>query len=162
MPTLGTQQINIGPLELGLSLVTALPAAGNASTTGILDLQAIAPNSDAQRLGRIAIVVPNIPGNTAGAGVTVALQAAPPSLVAGSTSVAPNTNTPGAFITPAVAQTLTVPAVAVTGSLATIYYMTLAIDPATGSPYEFYQFVITTPAQVTPAGENITVAWMYA
>lgn len=159
---IGNQQINLGPIELALSLNTALPAAGANVTTGILDLQSIAPNGDAWRLGRIAVLFPNLPENNAGAGITVALQAAPPSLVAGApTAVAPATPPPGAFVTPAVAQTLTVPAVANGGSTANIYYFTLAFD-ANGSPYQFYQFVITTPAQVQSQGENIVIAYVSA
>jgi len=153
--------INIGPLELALTLNTQLPAAGANVTTGTLDLQSIAPNGDAWRLGRIAVVMPAIAGNTAGAGITIALQAAPPSLVAGSLAIAPLTPPAGAFVTPAVAQTLTVAAVANGGSTANIYYFTLPFD-ANGSPYQFVNFVITSPAQIVSQNENVVIGYVNA
>ena len=153
--------VNIGPLELALSLNTQLPAAGTNVTTGTLDLQSIAPNGDAWRLGRIAVVMPAIAGNTAGAGITIALQAAPPSLVAGSAAIAPLTPPAGAFVTPAVAQTLTVAPVANGGSTAGLYYFTLPFD-SNGSPYQFLNFVITNPAQVASQNEVITIGYVNA
>ncbi len=158
---IGNQQINLGPLDLALSVGLALPAANANATTGILDLQSIAPMGDAWRLGRLAVIFPNLPENNAGAGITVDLQAAPPSLVAGQTGAAPNNPPPGAFITPPVAQKLTVAAVANGGSAANIYYFTLAFDP-NGSPYQFYQFLVTVPAQVASQGEQILIAWVDA
>lgn len=162
MPTLGQQQINLGAIDLNLALNTALPAAGANVATGIIDLEAIGQNSDAWRLGRFAVVIPALPENTAGAGVTIALQAAPPSLVAGNPAgVAPNVPPPGAFAAPAVAQTLTVAAVAGSGSTANVYYFTPAFD-VNGNTMQFYQFIITTPAQVASQGENILIAWVDA
>lgn len=159
MGAINSTPFNIGPADLNLSITQALPAAGANVTTGILDLQSIAPNGDAWRLGRIGITFPNVPGNAAGAGITVALQAAPPSLV--NSSSAPAMPVPGAFVTPAVAQTLTVAAVN-GGSAANVYYMTLAFDAATGSPYQFYQFLITAPAQAATMGEPIQIAFLNA
>jgi hypothetical protein len=162
MPTLGQQQINLGAIDLNLALNTALPVAGANVTTAVLDLEAVGPNSDAWRTGRFAVVFPNLPENTAGAGITVALQAAPPSLLAGSPAgVAPNIPPPGAFAAPLVAQTLTVAAVAGTGSFANVYYFTPAFD-ANGNTMQFYQFVITVPAQVNTLAENILIAWVDA
>lgn len=152
-------QINVGPQDQQLSVSLALPGAGLNALTGVLDLQAIAPNSNAWRLGRIAVNIPAIPENTAGAGITVALQAAPPSLVVGASAIAPNTPPPGAFITPICSQTITIAAVVLTGSLPTIAYFTLAFDP-TGSVYQFYQFLVSTPAQVAPVGEQLTIGWI--
>ena len=117
MPTLGQQQINIGPLDLNLSVTQALPVAGAAVTTGILDFQSIAPNGDAWRLGRIAVKVPVIAGNVAN-GITIAIQAANADLTTGAASIAPNLPNPAAFATPPVAQTLTIAAVAGTCSAA--------------------------------------------
>lgn len=151
--------INIGPQDINLGVSVALPAAGANVTTAILDMQAIAPNSAAWRLGRFQITFPNLPENNAGAGITVDLQAAPPSLTAGAAAIAPATPPPGAFVTPAVAQKLTVAAVAGNGSKANNYYMTPAFD-ANGSTYQFYQFVITVPAQVASQGEPITIQWV--
>ena len=152
--------INIGPIDLALSTTLALPAAGANTTTPTLDFQSIAPNGDAWRLGRIAIVVPAIPGNVAG-GVTVALQAAPPLLTGGVNAIAPLQPAPGAFVTPAVAQTLTIAAVANGGSTANIYYMTLPFD-ANGSPYQFVNFVVTAVAGSGTAAESITIGFMPA
>lgn len=159
MGAINNTPLNIGPLDLNLSVITALPGAGANVTSGILDFQSIAPNGDAWRLGRIGIIVPNIPGNSAATGITVALQAAPPSLVAGAAAIAPLTPPPGAFVTPAVAQTLTIPPVAVAGSPANVFYMTLPFD-ANGSPYQFVQFLITCPAGSAPQGENITIGYI--
>jgi hypothetical protein len=160
MGAINNTPFNIGPADLNLSVTQALPAAGANVTTGILDLQSIAPNGDAWRLGRIGITFPNLPENNAGAGITVSLQAAPPSLV--NSPSAPALPVPGVFVTPAVAQTLTVAAVAGNGSAANVYYMTLAFDPATGSPYQFYQFLITTPGGVNTQGEPIQIAFLNA
>jgi len=159
MGAINNTPFNIGPADLNLSVVQALPAAGANVITGILDLQSIAPNSDAWRTGRIGITFPNVPGNAAGTGITVDLQAAPPSLV--NSPSAPALPVPGAFVTPAVAQKLTVASVN-GGSAANTYYMTLAFDAATGSPYQFYQFLITVPAQAATAGENVTIAFLNA
>ncbi len=157
------QLINLGPQDLNLALNTPLAAAGAAVTSGILDLQSIAPNGDAWRLGRIAIVVPALPeNNDITKSITVDLQAANASLVAGNPAgVAPNTPPPAAFATPLVAQKLSVTGVAVAGSAANIYYMTLAFDP-NGNPFQFYQFVITTPAGIVTQAENILIAWVDA
>lgn len=155
------QQINIGPMDLALAINIALPAAAANVTTGVLDLQSIAPNGDAWRTGRIAVIFPTLAENTAGAGLTIGLRAAPPSLTTGAAAVAPATPVPGAFVTPLVAQTLTVPAVASTGSVGAVYYFTLAFDE-NGSPYQFYQFIITTPAQVATVGEIVTIGFVDA
>ena len=155
-------QINVGPQDIVLSVNQALPAAGANVTTAILDLQATAPNSNAWRLGRIAVIVPALPeNNDVTKSITVDLQVAPPSLTAGAASVAPNTSVPGAFITPVCAQKISITGVAATGSLATIAYFTLAFDP-TGSTYQFYQFVITTPAGTNTVGEIVSIGWIDA
>jgi hypothetical protein len=151
--------INLGPQDVNLAVSIALPAAGQSATTNILDLQSIAPQGNAWREGRFVVSFPALPENNAGAGITVALQAAPPSLIA--SQPAPALPVPGAFVTPAVGQTLTIPAVANGGSAASNNYFTLAFD-ANGSPYQFYQFLVTVPAQVATQGEVITIAWVYA
>lgn len=148
---------NISATDLHLSVTQALPGAGANVTTGVLDLQAVAPNSDAWQLGLLSVLFPNLPENV-GTGITVALQAAPPSLVAGSASIAPNQSVPGAFVTPQCAQTITLVGVAGTGTFATKVYFTLALDP-NGSTYQFYQFLITTPAGTNATGEPIVIAW---
>lgn len=153
--------INLGPQDINLQVQQALPAAGQNVTTSILDLQAVAPHSNAWRLGRFVITVPNLPENNAGAGITVAMQVAPPSLTGGSAAIAPQTPAPGAFITPPTSQTFTVAAVAGTGSAAQVGYMTLSLDQ-NGSNYQFYQFLITVPAGVVTQGEQITIAFEYA
>ena len=153
-------QYNIGPMDTQLTLTQALPAVNTNVTTGILDLQSIAPNGNAWRLGRIAVIVPALPENTV-TGITIALQAAPPSLTGGSSAIAPLTPAPGAIVTPPTSQTFTIAAVAAVGSAAQIGYFTLAFD-ANGSPFQFYQFLITTPAGVTTVGEIVTIGWVYA
>ena len=160
MPTLGQQQYNIGPIDLLLSVSQALPAAGAAVTTSVLDFQSIAPNGDAWRLGRIAVKVPAIAGNVAN-GITIALQAANADLTTGAGSIAPNLPNPAAFATPAVAQTLTIAAVAGTGSPASIYYFTLPLD-SYGNPYQFAQFVITSGAGAATASEVVTIGFANA
>src|ERR1035437_6595839 len=92
-------QINVGPQDAALSINQALPVAAANLTTPILDLQAVSPNSNAWRLGRIQVSIPALPENT-GTGITVAMQVAGPSLTAGAASIAPGPVVPGAFITP--------------------------------------------------------------
>ena len=152
------QLINLAPQDLNLSISQALPAAGANVTTGVIDMQAIAPNSDAWTDGVFAITFPALPENTVAGGITVALQAAPPSLTAGAAAIAPNTPPPGAFITPADAQTVTLAGIAGTGTGAQKLYLTLAFDP-NGSPYQFYQFLITVTAGIVTQGELVTIAW---
>ena len=148
---------NLAPQDINLGLTTNLPAAGANVTSGILDMQAIAPNSDAWTDGVFAINFPNLPENQ-GTGITVALQAAPPSLTAGAAAIAPYTPPPGAFVTPADAQTVTLVGVAGTGTAAQKLFLNMAFD-ANGSPYQFYQFVITTPAGTITQAEPILIAW---
>ena len=149
--------MNIAPQDAALSINQALPAAGANVTTPILDLQATSPNSNAWRLGRIQVSIPALPENT-GTGITIALQAAPPLLTAGAASIAPNTALPGAFVTPTCAQTITITG-QVGGTPAQLAYFTLAFD-STGSTYQFYQFVITTPAGTVTVGEIINIGWI--
>ena len=150
--------INVAVQDAALSINQALPAANASVTTPVLDLQAVAPNSNAWRLGRIAVALPNLPENT-GTGITVALQVAPPLLTAGAASIAPNTSVPGAFITPVCAQTITFTGVAGTGTGPLSAYFTLAFDP-TGSTYQFYQFIVTTPAGTITLGEILNIGWI--
>lgn len=149
--------INIAPADVNLSVQMPLPAANANNTTPVLDLQAIAPNSNAWQTGRIKVTIPALPENTAGAGITLAIQAAPPSLTSG--IKAPALYPPGAFITPNPSQTITVAAVANGGSLANVYYFNLPCD-ANGSTYQFIQFLQTTPAGVATQGENITYQYI--
>lgn len=149
--------INVGPQDAALSINQALPAAAANVTTAVLDLQATSPNSNAWRLGRIQVTVPALPENT-GTGITIAMQVAPPLLTAGAASIAPNTTVPGAFITPVCAQTITLTG-AVGGTPAQIAWFTLAFDP-TGSTYQFYQFLITTPAGTVTVGEIVNIGWI--
>lgn len=150
--------INIGPQDAQLLLNTALPAAGQNVTTAVLDMQGVDPMSSFHKLGRFVIQFPNLPENTTGAGITVAMQVAGPSLT--NSPPAPQLPVPAAFAAAPVAQTLTVVAVAGTGSAAANYYMTPTFDTY-GSCYQFYQFVITVPAGVVTTGENIVIAWVY-
>ena len=151
--------INIGAQDAALSIRQALPAAGANVTTPVLDLQATSPNSNAWRLGRIAVSIPALAENT-GTGITIAMQCAPPLLTAGSASIAPQTAVPGVFVTPTCAQTITFTG-GVGGTPAQIAWFTLAFDP-TGSTYQFYQFVITTPAGTVTLGEIVNIGWIDA
>lgn len=159
--TLGQGQvINVGPQDLSLSVSQVLPAAGAAATTGILDLQALAPNSNAWRLGRFLVSIPAIPeNNDTTKSYTIDLKVAPPSLTAGAAQVAPQNVVPGTFVTPTCAQKITITGVGVTGSLATNVYFTLAFD-GSGSVYQFYEFVVTAPAGITASGEVINIGWI--
>ena len=149
---------NLAPQDLNLSLSQALPASGANVTTGYLDMQFVGPNSNSWADGVFAVSFPNLPENTVAAGITVAVQAAGPLLTQGASAIAPNQPSPGAFATPLDAQTLTLAGVAGTGTAATKLYLNPAFD-ATGSPYQFYQFVITTTAGIITQGELITIAW---
>jgi hypothetical protein len=151
-------QINVGPQDAALSINQALPVANANLTTPILDLQAVAPNSNAWRLGRIQVSIPALAENT-GTGITVAMQVAGPSLTAGAASIAPGPVVPGAFITPVCAQTITFAGVAAIGTAPLTAWFTLAFD-LTGSTYQFYQFVITTPAGTVTVGEIMTIGWI--
>jgi hypothetical protein len=148
--------INVGPRDTQLSVTVALPAGGANTTSDVIDLSAIAPNSSAWSMGRFAIIVPAIAGNVAD-GITVTMKVAGPNLTA--SFPAPAAAVPAAFITPPVSQVATVSAVAVTGSDAQILYMIPTFD-VSGSTYEFYEFVIASGAGVTAAGENIEIAWI--
>lgn len=149
---------NLAPQDLDISISQAVPAAGANVTTGILDMQFVGPNSDSWRDGVFAINFPAMPENT-GTGITVALQCAPASLTGGNPAAsAPNTPGPGAFITPPDAQTVTLAGVAATGTPASKLFLSPAFD-ANGTPYQFYQFLITTPAGTNTVGEIITIAW---
>lgn len=151
--------INIGPIDLNNAITFALPAAGATTVFGTLDMQAIAPNSDAWRLGRLAVVIPAIGGNDVVADtITITLQAAPPLLTAGASSAAPNNPVPGAFVTPLCSQVITIPGVVAGGSVAQKAYFTMAFD-ANGSPYQFYQFSVAVNASITTIGELVTIGW---
>lgn len=151
--------INVGMFDAQLTLNTALPGAGANVTTGILDFSAMAPNSNAWRMGRIGIFFPNLPENVVAAGITVTLYAAVASLTAGTSAIAPNTPPPGAFAQPAVSQVATLAGLAGTGTPATVLWMTLPFDP-TGSTMQFVQFVITVTAGINTLGENIQISWV--
>ena len=150
--------INVAVQDAALSIAQALPAAGANVTTPILDLQAVAPNSNAWRLGRIQVSVPALPENT-GAGITVALQAAPPSLVAGAASIAPLFCCSWRVCYSGVRPNDYVRRSLLAHGLAQVAYFTLAFD-STGSTYQFYQFVITTPAGTVTVGEIVNIGWI--
>lgn len=149
--------INVAPFDAALSINVALPASGANITTGIIDMGAIAPNSNAWRLGRFAVLFPAMPENNVVANtITVTMKAAPPSLTGGASAVAPNTPLPGAFVT--TTQVITVAGVVAGGSIAQYGYFTLAFDP-TGSPYQFYEFTIVVGA-INTVGETVTIGWI--
>lgn len=147
----------LAPGDKNLSVTFNIAAANSNITSAVLDLQAVAPNSNAWQQGRFAVEIPALPENTTGAGVTFSLQVAPVSLTSG--VKAPLLPPPGTFITPICAQTITIPAVAIGGSVATVAYFNLATD-LNGSTYQFYQFLQTTPAGVATVGETIIIEWV--
>lgn len=150
---------NLGPVDVALQVTQALPAAGQSVTTGTLDLQNVALSSDAWRLGRFLVSIPALPENTTGAGITFTLYAAAPALTGA--GIAPAQPVPAAFAQPICTQVVTLSAVAGLGSAATNAYFTMAFD-VNGSTLQFYQFVISTPAQVTTQGEVVTISFVYA
>lgn len=154
---MATPIINVGPQDAQLTLNTALPAVSTNVNTGILDLEANGGNSNAWRMGRFAIYFPNLPENNTGAGITVTMSCANSSLT--NSSPAPAPAVPGTFAQPAVSQIATLSSVGVTGSAATVLYMTPAFDN-TGSTFQFYQFNIAVPAGVITQGENVVIAWV--
>jgi hypothetical protein len=149
--------INVGPGDMQLALVVPLPAAAANVVTGIIDLGTSSPNSNAWRMGRFQIVVPALPENNTGAGITVTMACAGPSLTAG--SIAPLPIVPGTFAAPLTSQVTTLAAVTVGGSLAFQGFMTAAFD-STGSTFQFYQFTIAVPALVVTQGENVQIVWI--
>lgn len=145
--------INIGPLDLANSVSFPVPASGTNFTTGIIDLQAVGPNSDAARLGRIAIVVPAMPeANVVANTITIAIQGAPASLLAGNTAIAPALPPPGAFATQ---QTITLAGIVNGGIPAQVVYASLPFD-GNGTPYQFLQFLVTTGA-INTLNETMTI-----
>jgi hypothetical protein len=149
--------INVGAFDGQLTLYTPLPASGANVTTGILNLEAYAPNSNAWRMGRIGIFFPNLPENVVAAGITVTLYAASSSLT--NSLPAPAPAVPGAFAQPAVSQVGTVAGIAGTGTPAQVLWMTLPFD-STGSTYQFVQFVIAVTAGINTLGEKIQISWV--
>lgn len=152
--------IILGPQDKAISLTMALPAAAANNTTGIIDLQAVGPFSDAWRLGLFAVTIPAIPAHTDSTkSITLELKAAPPSLTL--SSPAPSMPVPGTFVTPINAQKISIAGVAATGSAAQTVYFYAALD-ANGSTFQFYQFLQTVPSGDNNAGEIITYQWMNA
>ena len=149
--------INIGLQESLLSVSVTLPAAGNNTTSSNIDLQAVGPFSAADRLGLFQVSVPAIVGNTTGSGITIAMQVAEPSLTL--SPVAPGLPVAGSFAAPNPSSTVTVAAVASTGSAAGYYYFQLPLD-GNGNVYQFYNFLVTVPSGPTTASEVVTIAFI--
>jgi hypothetical protein len=149
--------INIGPQDIILAVQLPLPAAGANATTAIIDLGVNGGNSNAWQLGRFAIQCQALPENTVAAGITIAMQCAPPSLT--NSQPAPGYNVPGAFITPVTTQTTTIAGVAGIGSAAFQGFQVPTFD-STGSTYQFYQWLVTVTAGIVTQGEILTIAWV--
>ena len=150
--------INIGPGDSQMAINIALPAANASVTTGTLDLGTTAPNSAAWSLGRFHIICPALAENNTGAGITVTMVVAGPSLT--NSPVAPQPAVPSAFAAPTTSQITTIAAVAAGGSPAFSAWQTAAFDSA-GSTQQFYQWTIAVPAGVVTAGEVLTIVWEY-
>ena len=149
--------INIGPGDSTMAISLALPVANSSVTTGILDLGTTAPNSAAWRMGRFQILCPALTENNTGAGITVTMAVAGPSLT--NSPVAPQPAVPGAFAAPLTSQVTTIAAVAAGGSLAFNAYQLPAFD-STGSTYQFYQWTVSVPAGVATQGEALQIVWV--
>jgi hypothetical protein len=150
--------INVGPGDTAMTISIPLPAANASVVTGILDLGTSAPNSSAWRLGRFHIICPALAENTTGAGITVTMAVAGPSLT--NSPVAPQPAVPGTFAAPTTSQITTIPAVAAGGSLAFSAWQTAAFD-STGSTQQFYQWTVAVPAGVATQGEALQIVWEY-
>ena len=72
--------INLGPQDAFLQLATvAVPPNGQNNLSGVLDLEAVGPFSDAKHLGLIAVTVPAMPELVSGT-LTLQIQVAEASL----------------------------------------------------------------------------------
>ena len=150
--------INIGVGDVAMAINIPLPAANASVTTGTLDLGTTAPNSAAWRLGRFHIICPALAENNTGAGITVTMAVAGPSLTL--SPGAPQPAVPGDFAAPITSQVTTIAAVAAGGSPAFSAWQTAAFD-STGSTQQFYQWTIAVPAGVATAGEVLQIVWEY-
>jgi hypothetical protein len=127
-----------------LSVTLALPAAAANNTTGIIDFQAIDPQSDSWRLGRICATVPALPNHTDSTKViTLEIQTAGASLT--TSPSAPALPVPGAFGNANPRQIGSIPGVATSGSAVTKIYFTLPVD-SDGSTSQFVEFLQTVPS----------------
>lgn len=151
----------IGPQDAALSVSLALPAVNASNTTGVMDLQAITPESDAWRLGRICAIVPALPNHTDSTkSITLEIQSAEASLTL--SPVAPALPVAGTFANANPRQQGSVAGVAFVGSAPTTLYFTIPCD-ANGSSQQFIQFVQSVPAaDGNLTGQVITYSWVAA
>lgn len=148
----------IGTQDSQLSVTLALPAANASNTTGIIDFQAIDPQSDSWRLGRIVAIIPALPNHTDSTKViTLEIQTAGASLT--TSPIAPALPVPGSFGNANPRQIASIPGLATSGSLATTVYFTLPVDSG-GSTNQFVSFLQSVPASDgNNTGSSITYAW---
>lgn len=147
----------IGPQDSQLSVTLALPAAAANNTTSALDLQAIAPLSDAWRLGRICATIPALVNHTDSTKtITLEILKATASLV--SSPIAPALPVAGSFAAANPRQIGGVPGVATTGSLAQTLYFTIPCD-ANGNTLQFVEFLQTVPSG---DGDNTASSIVYS
>jgi len=149
----------IGPIDSQLSVTLALPAAAANNTTGVIDLQSIAPYSDGWRLGRICAVIPALPNHTDSTKtITLEIKAASASL--SSSPVAPALPVAGSFAAANPRQIGGVAGVASTGSLATTLYFTIPCD-ANGNTLQFVEFLQTVPSgDGDNTGSSVVYSWV--
>jgi hypothetical protein len=151
--------MNLGPQDALLSLATlAIPAAGATNTTGVLDLEAVGPFSNAKHKGMIQITIPPLPNLVATFSVTGTVQVANASVIA--SNPAPGPNVPGAFFTPNPSQVFTITGVA-GGYPGGTVYLQFPLD-ANGNTYQYLQFVQTSGAGAVTEGEIVTYAFVAA
>ncbi len=147
----------IGAQDSQLSVSKLLPAAAANNTTSVIDLQAIAPNSDAWRLGRICASIPLLANHTDSTKtITLEIKAASASL--SNSPSAPALPVAGSFAAANPRQIGGVAGVATTGSLATTLYFTIPCD-ANGNALQFVEFLQTVPSA---DGDNTASSVVYS
>ena len=148
--------IILGPQDAQLQLATVAVPANNANNlSGVLDLQAVGPFSDAKHLGMIAVTVPAMPELTSGS-LTLQIQVAEPSLTA--SPIAPALPVPGAFANANPSQIGTITGAAGGPAAQTLYFF-IPLD-ANGNAYQYVQFLQTATGPTN--GEIVTYAWIDA
>lgn len=148
--------INLGPQDAMLQLAAVAVPANNANNlSGVLDLQAVGPFSDAKHLGLIVATIPAIPELVSGS-ITIQIQTAEPSLTA--SPIAPSLPVPGAFANanPSQIGTITGAAGGYPGGL---LYFFVPLD-SNGNSQQYVQFLQT--ATGATGGEIIVYSWQDA
>ena len=148
--------INLGPQDAFLQLATvAVPPNGQNNLSGVLDLEAVGPFSDAKHLGLIAVTVPAMPELVSGT-LTLQIQVAEASLT--QSGIAPAPTVPGAFANANPSQIATITGAA-GGYAGGVFYFFVPLD-SNGNSYQYVQFLQTATGPT--AGEIVSYAWQDA